>query len=52
MIRNLVENGSKISDIARDLNLERKTVKKYSKSKVVPRYRMGQGSHSFSSECT
>ena len=38
MIRKMVENGSKVSDIARDLNLDRKTVKKYSASRIVDTY--------------
>jgi transposase len=37
MIRNMVENGMKISEIAKELNIDRKTVKKYAKSKAVPR---------------
>ena len=32
MIRNMVENGMKISEIAKELNIDRKTVKKYAKS--------------------
>ncbi len=35
----MVENGSNISEIAMDLNSDRKTVKEYLKSKIVPRYR-------------
>ena len=37
MIRNMVENGMKISEIAKELNIDRKTVKKYTKSKAVPK---------------
>ena len=37
MIRNMVENGMKISEIAKELNIDRKTVKKYAKSKAVPK---------------
>ncbi|MHB8544959.1 MAG: helix-turn-helix domain-containing protein [Leptospirales bacterium] len=37
MIRNMVENGMKISEIAKVLNMDRKTVKKYAKSKTVPK---------------
>ena len=39
MIKKMVENGMKISEIARELNMDRKTVKKYAKSRVVPKYR-------------
>jgi len=38
MIRNMAENGMKISEIAKELNMDRKTVKKYVKSRTVPRY--------------
>ena len=37
MIRNMVENGMKISEIAKALNMDRKTVRKYAKSRVVPK---------------
>ena len=37
MIRNMVENGMRISDIARELEMDRKTVKKYAGSGTVPR---------------
>lgn len=38
IIRNMAENESKISDIARDLNFDRKTMRKYSNSWFVPGY--------------
>ena len=38
MIRNMAENGMKISEIAKELNMDRKTVKKYVKSRTVPKY--------------
>lgn len=45
MIRSLKENGMRISDIARELNMDRKTVRKYARSKVVPKYKArGTGS--------
>ncbi len=37
MIRNMVENGMKISEIAKELSMDRKTVRKYAKSKAVPK---------------
>ena len=39
MIRKMAENGMNISDIARELNMDRKTVKKYMNSRAVPRYK-------------
>ena len=39
MIRKMVENGMNISDIARELNMDRKTVKKYMNSRAVPKYK-------------
>ncbi|MEM0134002.1 MAG: helix-turn-helix domain-containing protein [Thermoplasmatales archaeon] len=43
MIRNMAENGMRISDIARELNMNRKTVRKYAKSKFVPKYGRREG---------
>ena len=37
--KKMVENGMKILEIARELNMDRKTVKKYAKSRFVPKYR-------------
>ncbi len=39
MIRNMVENGMKISDMAKELNIDRKKVKKYAKSRTVPKHK-------------
>ncbi len=39
MIRKMAENGMNISDIARELNMDRKTVKKYMNSRAVPKYK-------------
>ena len=37
MIRDMVENGMSISEIARQLGIDRKTVRKYVNSDRVPR---------------
>ena len=39
MIKKMAENGMNISDMAKELNMDRKTVKKYMKSKAVPKYK-------------
>ena len=37
MIRNMLENGMKISEIAKELNMDRKAVRKYAKSRTIPK---------------
>ena len=37
MIRNIVEKGMKISDMTKELNMDRKNIKKYAKSLTVPK---------------
>ncbi|MEM0135570.1 MAG: hypothetical protein QXU18_10190 [Thermoplasmatales archaeon] len=38
MIRNTAENEMRISEIVRELNMNKKTVRKYAKSKFIPKY--------------
>ncbi len=38
MIRELYDHGMSISEISRRLNIDRKTARKYAKSKEIPRY--------------
>jgi transposase len=38
MIREMMENGASVSSIARDIGIDRKTVRKYGSSDKVPAY--------------